>query len=75
MSDGFPELRRSRLGDPAPPELMAPYLAKVHERAYTVTDADVQQLKAAGISEDEIFEQTVAAAIGQGLRGSTPPRR
>jgi hypothetical protein len=47
---------------------MASYLAKVRERAYTVTDADVQQLKDAGISEDEIFEQTVAEAMGQGLR-------
>jgi alkylhydroperoxidase family enzyme len=47
---------------------LEPYLAKVRERAYTVTDADVESLKAAGISEDEIFEQTVAAAIGQGLR-------
>ena len=27
-----------------------------------------QALKAAGLTEDEIFEQTVAAAIGQGLR-------
>jgi alkylhydroperoxidase family enzyme len=47
---------------------MAPYLAKVRERAYAVTDADVDALKAAGLSEDEIFEQTVAVAIGQGLR-------
>ena len=28
----------------------------------------LDELKAAGCSEDEIFEQTVAAAIGQGLR-------
>ena len=47
---------------------MARYLAKVHERAYTVTDADVDELLAAGHSQDEIFEQTVAAAIGEGLR-------
>jgi alkylhydroperoxidase family enzyme len=47
---------------------MAPYLTKVRERAHAVTDADVESLKAAGISEDEIFEQTVAAAIDEGLR-------
>ncbi len=41
---------------------------KVRERAYTVTDSDVEALKAAGLTEDEIFEQTVGAAIGQGLR-------
>jgi alkylhydroperoxidase family enzyme len=44
------------------------YLEKVHLHAYRVTDEDVAALKAAGISEDEIFEQTVAAAIAEGLR-------
>ena len=44
------------------------YLAKVRARAYTVVDADLEQLLAAGISEDEIFEQTVAVAIREGLR-------
>jgi alkylhydroperoxidase family enzyme len=51
----------------APPELAA-YLEKVRTRAYAVTDAHVEQLKAAGFTEDEIFEQTVAAAISEGLR-------
>jgi alkylhydroperoxidase family enzyme len=32
-----------------------------------VTDADVEALKAAGFSEDEIFEQTVATAVAAGL--------
>ena len=45
----------------------ASYLAKVRERAYTVTDADVEQLRAGGFTE-EIFGQTVAVAIAQGLR-------
>jgi hypothetical protein len=40
----------------------------VHADAYKITDGDVQQLKDAGVSEDEIFEQTVAAAISEGLR-------
>ena len=44
------------------------YLAKVKDRAYSITDADVQAVKDAGVSEDEIFEQTVAEAMGQGLR-------
>ena len=47
---------------------MDAYLEKVHLHAYKVTDADVEALKAAGLSEDEIFEQTVAAAIAEGLR-------
>jgi hypothetical protein len=52
---------------PAPDD-MASYLAKVHERAYDVSDADVEALLAAGHTQDEVFEQTVAAAIGEGLR-------
>ena len=68
MSEHIAELRSIVAGMPPAPEVMAPYLAKVRERAYTVTDADVDGLKAAGIPEDEIFEQTVAVAIAQGLR-------
>ena len=51
---------------PAPPDFAA-YLDKVSRRAYTVTDADVQALEDAGHSEDEIFEQTVSAAVAAGL--------
>ena len=52
---------------PRPPRWTA-YLAKVHERAYTVVDGDVEEMKEAGVSEDEIFEHTVAAAMAEGLR-------
>jgi alkylhydroperoxidase family enzyme len=52
----------------APDERLATYLVKVHERAFTVTDADVEQLKQAGLTEDEIFEATTAVAIEEGLR-------
>ncbi|MDX6479797.1 MAG: hypothetical protein QOG85_307 [Gaiellaceae bacterium] len=52
---------------PAPAEMEA-YLEKVRDRAYTVVDRDVDELKAAGFSEDEIFEQTVAVAIAEGVR-------
>jgi alkylhydroperoxidase family enzyme len=68
VSEQIDELRRIAASvDPAPPGLEA-YLAKVRDRAYTVTDADVEALKAEGFSEDEIFEQTVATAIREGLR-------
>ena len=60
-------LRRAAQPDrPAPPEF-ATYLAKVRGKAYEVTDADVQALKDAGYSDDEIFEQTVSAAVDAGL--------
>ena len=62
------ELRAIASSVGEPPAELAAYLAKVREQAYTVTDADVEALKAAGIAEDTIFEQTVAAAIREGLR-------
>lgn len=68
MNESIDQLRAVVAATPPAPGTMAPYLAKVRERAYTVTDSDVEALKAAGLTEDEIFEQTVAAAIGQGLR-------
>jgi alkylhydroperoxidase family enzyme len=52
---------------PEPPAL-APYLGKVRSRAYTVTDGDVAALVEAGVSEDEIFEHTVAVSVAEGLR-------
>jgi hypothetical protein len=51
---------------PAPPDF-GPYLDKVRQRAYEVTDQDVEALKEAGHSEDEIFEQTVSTAVAAGL--------
>ena len=68
MSESIAQLREAvaRM-EPAPPELTA-YLATVRNRAYATTDADVSALKAAGLSEDTIFEQTVAVAIAEGLR-------
>jgi len=47
---------------------MAAYLEKVRTCAYTVEDEDVKALQAAGFSDDEIFEQTVACAVTAGLR-------
>ena len=61
------ELRKaSRPERLAPPDFAA-YLEKVRLHAYRVTDADVQALRDAGYSDDEIFEQTVSAAVAAGL--------
>ena len=68
MSEHIAELRAVVASAAPAPDDMGPYLEKVHERAYDVSDADVEELLAAGHSQDEIFEQTVAAAIGEGLR-------
>jgi AhpD family alkylhydroperoxidase len=44
------------------------YVATVRDASHRVTDADIDRLIAAGHSEDEIFEITVAAAVGAALR-------
>ena len=61
------ELRNVVAGlPPARPELAA-YLEKVRDNASTVTEADLERLRSAGVGEDEIFEQTVGVAIAAGL--------
>jgi alkylhydroperoxidase family enzyme len=50
------------------PETVRNYVRKVVLHAYKTTDVDVQQLKDAGYSEDAIFEITVTAAVGAGLK-------
>jgi alkylhydroperoxidase family enzyme len=62
------QLRANVRDTPPAPEVMDAYLATVRAGAHAITDEDVLALKAAGVSEDEIFEQTVAAAISEGLR-------
>jgi alkylhydroperoxidase family enzyme len=60
------ELRAALPKREAPAEFDT-YLDKVRRHAYTITDEDVQALKEAGHSEDEIFEHTVSAAAAAGL--------
>jgi hypothetical protein len=62
------ELRSLASAAPSPAPVLEPYLAKVRAGAYRVTDGDVEELGRAGVTEDEIFEATVAVAIGEGLR-------
>jgi alkylhydroperoxidase family enzyme len=68
MADPIAELRAVVAGSAPAPAEMADYLAMVRDRAYAVVDRDVDALREAGFSEDEIFEQTVAVAIAEGLR-------
>jgi alkylhydroperoxidase family enzyme len=53
-------------GREAPPEF-GDYLRKVRLHAYKVVDRDLDELKAADFSEDEIFEHTVSVAVEAGL--------
>jgi alkylhydroperoxidase family enzyme len=43
-------------------------LRKVAARAHAVSDADIERVRASGLSEDEVFELVVCAAIGQAVR-------
>ena len=49
------------------PEALDPYVKKVVQHAYQVTDMDITALRQAGYSDDQIFEVTVSAALGAGL--------
>lgn len=68
MADPIAQLRAVVSSTTPAPREMDAYLEKVRDRAYTVVDRDIDELKAAGFSEDAIFEQTVAVAIAEGLR-------
>jgi len=59
-----PNTRRAAAEGADVPEALRGYLDKVARHAYKVTDEDVVGLRAAGYSEDQIFEATVSCALG-----------
>jgi alkylhydroperoxidase family enzyme len=62
-----PAEQRRAAADAKPVEgsaALAAYLEKVRKHAYKVTDEEVAALRAAGATDDELFELTVAAAFG-----------
>jgi hypothetical protein len=62
------ELRRAAFDNAGLGEPMRTLIEKVAYHAYRVTDEDVAAVRAAGLSEDQIFEIVVCAAIGQASR-------
>jgi hypothetical protein len=63
-----PAVRRAAgAGDPLP-DPWGPYAEKVRDRSYSVTEADIAALKRAGCAEEEIFEITIAVAMGAAFR-------
>lgn len=64
-----PEVRKAIVEGDArrTPPALAPYLSKVALHAYKVTDEDLIQLQRDGLTEDQIFEATAAAAVGAAL--------
>jgi alkylhydroperoxidase family enzyme len=49
------------------PPAVTRYVDTVARNAWQVTDADVAALQQAGLSDDSIFEITVAAAVGAAM--------
>jgi alkylhydroperoxidase family enzyme len=60
--------RRAAFDDSGAPVPLAALVSKVARHANRVTDQDITDVKAAGISEDQIFEVVVCAAVGQATR-------
>jgi alkylhydroperoxidase family enzyme len=63
-----PEIRRAAFDDEGLAEPVGTFVDKVAHRARMVTDADIDTLRKAGLSEDQIYEIVVCAAIGQATR-------
>ena len=62
-----PEIRRSAGSGGPLPQPWSAYAEKVRDHSYRVTDEDISALIAAGGTEEEIFEITIAVATGAGL--------
>jgi len=60
--------RRAAFDNAGLAEPLSTLVDKVAKHAYKVTDADIAAARAAGLSEDQIFEIVVCAAIGQATR-------
>jgi hypothetical protein len=62
------ELRARAFGDDGLPPPLDALIGKVATRPTQVTEADFAAAKAAGYSEDQLFELVVCAAVGQSAR-------
>jgi len=63
-----PEQRAGAFSNAGLSSPLAGLLAKVATRPTQVTDADIAAARAAGFSEDELFELVICAAVGQSAR-------
>ena len=63
-----PEIRRAAFDNEGLAEPISQFVEKVAHSARMVTDADISTLRKTGLSEDQIYEIVVCAAIGQATR-------
>ncbi|MDA4109671.1 hypothetical protein [Mycolicibacterium holsaticum] len=61
-------LRRAAFDNAELAEPVRTLIDKVAHHAHQVTDEDVAAVRAAGLSEDQVFEIVVCAAVGQASR-------
>ena len=66
-----PDVRRAAFDGSGLDEPLSALVDKVAHHAHRVTDDDVAAARATGLSEDQIFEIVVCAAIGQADRQYT----
>lgn len=62
------DARRAAYDNHNVPEAARALIDKVAKNAYKVIDEDIAAAKAAGLSEDQLFELVVCAALGQATR-------
>jgi hypothetical protein len=62
------ELRAAAFGNAGLPPPLDALVGKVATRPAQVTDGDFAAAKAAGFSEDQLFELVISAAVGQSAR-------
>lgn len=63
-----PQLRKGAFNNAGLNDPVSVLVTKVAQRPREVTDNDVAAARAAGFSEDQIFELLVCAAVGQAAR-------
>lgn len=63
-----PEQRLAAFQNTGLSEPLSTMIDKVANCAYKITDKDIDALKASAISEDQIFELVICAAVGQATR-------
>jgi alkylhydroperoxidase family enzyme len=66
--EASPAERRAAFNNTGLGEPLHTLIDKVARHAHRVTDEDIARARASGLSEDQIFEIIVCAAIGQATR-------
>lgn len=63
-----PSERRAAFNNSGLAEPVRTLTEKVARFAYRVSDEDIRAAEASGLSEDQIFEMVICAAVGEGIR-------